>query len=129
VTVARGVARFDLYSDRYTWKFTDIDGVVRDSGTEMCRKALGSGETPPPAGAITLSATGRSDSSGRYIDLSWTGAQGDSVDVYMNGRLRKTAANKGHTTIWLPLGDPATYVLKVCEAGGSVCSNEATVRI
>ncbi len=128
VTVARGVARFELYSDRYTWKITDIDGVVRDSGTEMCRKVLGSGGTPPPAG-ITLTATGRSDATNRYIDLQWTGAQGDSVDVYLNDRLRKTADNKGRTTIWLPLGDPVTYVAKVCETGGSVCSNEATVRI
>jgi predicted phosphodiesterase len=128
VTLARGVARFDLYSDRYTWKFTDIDGVVRDSGTEMCRKVLG-GSEPTPTPGITLSATGRSDTSGRYIDLSWTGAQGDSVDVYMNDRLRKTAANKGHTTIWLPLGDPVTYVLRVCEAGSTSCSNEVSVRI
>ena len=38
--VARGVARFDLYPDRYTWKFTDVAGAVRDSGTQMCRKVI-----------------------------------------------------------------------------------------
>jgi acid phosphatase type 7 len=124
--IARGIVRFDLYSDHYEWTFTDTTGVVRDRGSELCRKAGGSGGTPPP-GAITLSATGRADSSSRYIDLQWTGAQGDSVDVYLNNRLRKTVANKGRTTIWLPLGDPVTYAVKVCEASSAVCSNEVSV--
>jgi hypothetical protein len=35
--VARGVARFDLYPDQYRWTFTDTTGVIRDSGTQMCR--------------------------------------------------------------------------------------------
>ena len=35
--VARGVARFDLFPDRYQWTFTDTAGIVRDSGTQMCR--------------------------------------------------------------------------------------------
>jgi hypothetical protein len=38
--VARGVLRFDLYRDRYEWSFTDTAGVVRDGGTQMCRKIL-----------------------------------------------------------------------------------------
>jgi hypothetical protein len=38
--VTRGIAQFELHSDRYTWKFTDLNGVVRDSGTQFCRKAL-----------------------------------------------------------------------------------------
>jgi acid phosphatase type 7 len=38
--VTRGISRFELHSDRYTWKFTDLKGVVRDSGTQFCRKAL-----------------------------------------------------------------------------------------
>jgi hypothetical protein len=84
------------------------------------------GAAPPP---ITLSVTGRSDATNRYLDLTWTGAQGTSVDVYLNGRLRKTVPNSGRTTIWLPLGSPATYVVKVCAAGSTTCSNEATVRV
>ena len=38
--VARGVAQFNLYPDRYAWRFTDTAGVVRDSGTQLCRKVL-----------------------------------------------------------------------------------------
>ena len=40
VTVARGVARFDLYRDHYEWRFTDTDGVVWDKGSQLCRKVL-----------------------------------------------------------------------------------------
>jgi acid phosphatase type 7 len=38
--VARGVARFDLYPDRYQWTFTDVAGIVRDSGSQSCRKVI-----------------------------------------------------------------------------------------
>lgn len=37
--VGRGAMRFDLYPDRYEWVFTDLSGVVRDAGTQLCRKA------------------------------------------------------------------------------------------
>jgi acid phosphatase type 7 len=41
--LTRGVVRFDLHTDRYEWTLTDLAGVVRDSGVQMCRKVL----TPP----------------------------------------------------------------------------------
>jgi calcineurin-like phosphoesterase family protein len=34
---SRGVARFRLYSDHYEWNYSDLTGVVRDSGTQLCR--------------------------------------------------------------------------------------------
>lgn len=40
VVVAKGVVRFDLYPDRYEWTFTDLAGVVRDSGSQLCRRVL-----------------------------------------------------------------------------------------
>ena len=41
----RGVVEFALYPDRYQWKFTEVAtkiglGPVRDTGTQLCRKAL-----------------------------------------------------------------------------------------
>ncbi len=41
--VTRGIFRLDLYSDRYKWKLTDLAGVVRDSGWQMCRKVVAAG--------------------------------------------------------------------------------------
>ena len=40
VIVARGVARFDLYPDRYGWTFTDVAGIVQDSGSQLCRSVV-----------------------------------------------------------------------------------------
>jgi hypothetical protein len=39
--ITRGVTRFDLYRDRYEWSLTDLTGVVRDTGVQPCRKAVG----------------------------------------------------------------------------------------
>jgi hypothetical protein len=38
--VARGIMRFDLYPDRYEWRFTDVAGAVRDKGVQACRKVI-----------------------------------------------------------------------------------------
>ena len=40
ILVEWGVVRFDLYADRYEWKFINQYGVVRDSGVQACRKVL-----------------------------------------------------------------------------------------
>ena len=82
---------------------------------------------PPPPTAIQLSTTGRSDATYQYLDLTWTGARGDSVDVYLNGRFRKIARNSGRTTVTIRFTGAATYRTKVCEKRSSVCSNEASV--
>ena len=34
-----GIGRYDLYADRYEWKFINQYGVVRESGVQACRKA------------------------------------------------------------------------------------------
>jgi hypothetical protein len=36
VVVAHGVARFDLHPDHYEWTFTDVNGTVRDKGSQVC---------------------------------------------------------------------------------------------
>jgi acid phosphatase type 7 len=38
--VARGIIQFDLYPDRYEWKFTELGGAVTDTGVQTCRKVL-----------------------------------------------------------------------------------------
>jgi acid phosphatase type 7 len=34
-----GVTQFELYPDRYEWTFRNTNGLVRDSGTQLCKKA------------------------------------------------------------------------------------------
>lgn len=38
--ISRGIVQFELHADHYAWKLTDTAGVVRDSGTQMCRKTV-----------------------------------------------------------------------------------------
>lgn len=75
---------------------------------------------------ITLSATGTRRGNTGKVDLIWDGAASSAVDLYRNGALIATTENDGsHTdTIRKP---SASYTYKVCEAGTTTCSNEATV--
>jgi PKD repeat protein len=77
--------------------------------------------------SITLTVSGRQDATKQYMTLDWTGAVGASVDVFRNGARITTTPNDGHYTNSRNFTDPATYTYKVCQAGSSVCSNEATV--
>jgi PKD repeat protein len=77
--------------------------------------------------SINLTVTGREDATKQYMTLDWTGAVGASVDVFRNGGFLLTTANDGHYTNSRIFTGAATYTYKVCQAGTSVCSNEATV--
>jgi PKD repeat protein len=78
--------------------------------------------------AITLNnLTGTSDATKQYVTLTWRGATGTTVDVYRNGKFLINTPNDGrHTTVRTFTG-PATYVYKICQAGSTVCSNEASI--
>ena len=96
--------------------------VTDNSGATQQR----SGSVAPFLG-ISLSLTGRTDSTKQYVALTWSGATGATVDLYRNGKYLQTLTNTGkHTTVRTFTG-PATYVFKICQAGSTVCSNEATI--
>jgi PKD repeat protein len=77
--------------------------------------------------AISLTVVGRSDATKQYMTLDWTGAIGATVDVFRNGVRIITTENDGHYGNSRNFTGPATYVYKVCQAGTTTCSNEATV--
>jgi subtilisin family serine protease len=78
---------------------------------------------PPPPANITLSATRR----GKKVDLSWSGAESNAVDIYRNGLIVvSTTPNDGRHTDAIP--GKGSYAYQVCEAGSLArCSNEVTV--
>jgi hypothetical protein len=82
--------------------------------------------TPTPA-QITLSATGYKVQGLQTVDLSWTGATSNSIDVYRNGVLMVTVPNNGFYTDHPNGRGHATYIYKVCGAGTGNCSNQVTV--
>ncbi len=61
-----------------------------------------------------------------YADLTWSGANSTSVDVYRDGSIIATTPNGGaYTDGPFRTKTPVTYQL--CEAGTSICSNMVTV--
>lgn len=81
---------------------------------------------PPPSG-ITLSARAYKVKGLQRADLTWSGAAGGNVDVYRNGVLLVTTPNDGSHTDNIGKKGGGSYTYKVCDAGTSTCSNEATV--
>ncbi len=104
-----------------------LDVVVLNAGSANVAVSLNGGVvSPPPPATITLSATGRVSKNKRFVDLSWSGATSSKVDIYRDGSKITTTANDGaHTDQVQKAG---TYKYKVCQAGTSTCSNEATVK-
>jgi PKD repeat protein len=106
-----------LYQGAATYTFK-----VCEAGTSIC-----SNEVTVRFSAIVLAASGRSDGTKQYMTLTWTGATGTTVDVYRNGQFLKNTANDGRDTNSRTFQGAATYVFRICQAGSTTCSNEATV--
>lgn len=78
-------------------------------------------------GDINLAISQRKRKGTKYADLTWSGANGGSVDIYRTRRGSTsvvTTANDGAYTDSFSGGGNATY--KVCEAGTNNCSNEVS---
>lgn len=81
---------------------------------------------PSPGGSLSLSVNGYKVKGIVYADLKWSGATSTSVDIYRNGTRIITTVNDGiHTD---KTGAKAgTFTYKVCAAGTTTCSNEASI--
>ncbi|MBW3565061.1 MAG: S8 family serine peptidase [Acidobacteria bacterium] len=99
---------------------TDDDGATASASNSV---TVSSGST----GGITLSATGYKVKGVHHADLSWSGATSTDVDIFRNGSKITTTANDGFHTDNIGNKGGGSYTYKVCEAGTSTCSNEASV--
>ncbi len=85
--------------------------------------------TAPPATSITLTISGTTDATRHLVTHLWSGATGTTVDLYRNGAFALNTPNDGrHTTVRLFKGT-ATWRVKVCLAGSSVCSVERSITL
>jgi PKD repeat protein len=75
---------------------------------------------------IGLTARGYKVKGLQRVDLSWSGSNAASFDVYRDGARLATVAATNYTDN-LSRNRPGTYRYWVCEAGTSTCSNRATV--
>jgi subtilisin len=99
---------------------TDDDGATGSTSQNVT-------VTAPSGGGISLTATGYKVKGRQSVDLAWSGATSTNVDVYRDGVKITTTANDGAHTDNIGKVGGGSYTYKVCEAGTSTCSNEATV--
>lgn len=84
--------------------------------------------TPAASAAqgISLSADPYKVKGKQKVDLSWSGTTSSLVDIFRDGQLLITTANDGSYLDDINKTGNGSYTYKVCEAGTSTCSNEAT---
>jgi subtilisin family serine protease len=80
-----------------------------------------------PSSGITLGASARKVKGVKNVDLTWTGASTTNVDVFRNNAYITTTVNDGAHTDVINTKGGGTYTYRVCEAGTTTCSNNATV--
>jgi len=80
--------------------------------------ALDGGEPPTPSGAITLTAAVKGN--GRFVNLSWSGAETANVKIYRNGDLIDTTTNDGS---YKDNNGVSGNMYQVCESGTANCSD------
>jgi hypothetical protein len=80
----------------------------------------------PGVNGIALKATKETVSGVRIARLTWKGAAGNNVKLFVNGNLRRITANDGWARVTLQ--KPRTFTFKMCETGTNArCSNSASV--
>ncbi len=103
-----------------TLTVTDDDGATGSTSQNVSVSAGG-------GGGITLSASGFKQQGLQKANLTWSGATSTNVDIYRNGVVITVTANDGVHLDNINNRGGGTYTYKVCEAGTSTCSNEATI--
>jgi subtilisin family serine protease len=76
---------------------------------------------------ISLTLRGYKVSGYEYVEIRWSGATSQYVDIYMNGSRIGSVSNSGGVTHRTNLTGPRTLTYKVCNSGTSVCSANQSV--
>lgn len=78
-------------------------------------------------GEITLTAKLRRQKGQRFVALSWSPADGGSINVVRDGAVIHTTDDDGRAQD--PVGAMESHTYQVCETDTGTCSNEVTVQI
>jgi hypothetical protein len=104
---------------------------ARNRPTKSCLASGSSAEEPLPSAPptedqpIRLSAVYWAGETEKHpVPLSWTGAIGSTVDIYREGRFRRSTENDGRDRIYVDPAVRSTFRVKICETGSTRCSNE-----
>ena len=89
-------------------------------------EAVAPTQNVPPA--FDLTASGYKVKGRQRANLTWSGAQSQTVDIYRDSsKLRSAVVDSGSYLDNINSKGAGTYTYKVCEAGKNVCSNAAVV--
>jgi hypothetical protein len=107
----------------------DVVAVNQSSGTlTVALSALPPPPPPPPPPVtITLTLSTRLTSTARWVDLRWTGATASWLDIYRNGSRITTVYNTGSHSDRFSRQTRGTFQYRVCHAGSTICSNQASI--
>ena len=81
------------------------------------------------SGEITLSASARGQGGKRRVALSWTPADGGSINIVRDGVVIHTTTDDGRGQDHLGRGPKEVHTYQVCETDTGNCSNEVKVKI
>lgn len=104
----------------YTVTLTVNDGSATDSESKSVSV------TAPSSGGISLTVTAYKVKGYQNADLTWSETPSTHVDVYRDGAVVVTTADDGAYTDSTGAKGGGSAIYKVCEAGTTTCSNEAT---
>ncbi|MEO7724192.1 MAG: hypothetical protein ABIU29_05820, partial [Chthoniobacterales bacterium] len=95
---------------------------------------VGNGVGPGPCdggggGEIKLSATFRHKHDNRLVALSWTPADGGTMDILRDGVVIRTVEDDGSAQDHLGTGRREVHVYQVCETDTGDCSNELKLKV
>ena len=123
-TTASGATASKTYGAAGTYTVTltvtDDDGATDTHSVSVT-------VTSSTGGSITLSASGGKVRGSAQASLTWSGATASSVDVFRNNVRVTTTANDGAHSDVIGKGASGTYTYRVCNAGTTTCSNNASV--
>ena len=100
---------------------TDAGGLTGQKSVTVSVSSTSTSTSPK------LTARGYKDKGLQKADLSWSGLDATSVDIYRNGTKIANTPNQGALTDAIDERGNGSYTYKVCAAGTSTCTNQVSI--
>ena len=123
-----GVSRSHTFGSSGTYQVTLTVRDDQDATDSKTRSVQVTAAPPPPAGEIALSGSGRKFKGSKEATLNWDGAGTSNVQIIRDGSSIAVTSNDGAYVDGTVSKRAKSATYKVCESGGSACSNTITVR-
>lgn len=103
------------------------NGIVKAAAAHAYLAQNGCAGGNPPGSGLALSVNGYKVRGYHTVDLNWSGANGNTVDIYRGGQLITTSENDGTYTDSLnSKSRGVTYAYQICEINTATCTETAS---